>query len=94
MLLQSVIRLLKMSRDRKTVVPYPSISQIHLDRAVGLLMYTTDRKTEFRMGFDDFERKFRRLSRIWSVIQPMDLDYIDCTIPDRVIVKQKTGRRG
>ncbi len=88
LLLEKALKLLKMTQVTK-ILPYDSISQIHLDKAVGILVYTTDRGTEIRMGFEDFERKIRHLSRIWSDIWPMKLDYIDSSIPGKIIVKQK-----
>lgn len=92
MLLEKALHILKMTRDCK-ILPYRSISQIHLDRAVGLLVYTTDKGTEIRMGFNDFEIKFRRLSQIWPVIRSMELYSIDCTIPEKIIVQQKRSDR-
>lgn len=91
-LLQKALHLLKMTHDVK-ILPYRSISQIHLDRAVGLLVYTTHRGTEFRMGFTDFERKFQHLAKIWPVIQLMELCSIDCTIPGKIIIQQKRSDR-
>lgn len=88
MLLQKALQLLELTRHGK-ILPYGSISQIHVDRAIGLLVYTIDEGTEIRMGFDDFERKFQRLSQIWSVIGPMELSAIDCTVPGKIIVQQK-----
>lgn len=88
LLLEKAIHMLKMTRDGR-ILPDQSISQIHLDRAVGLLVYTAKKGTEIRMGFDDFERKFQRLSQIWPTIRPMKLRAIDCTIPGKIIVQQK-----
>jgi hypothetical protein len=88
MLLERALHLLKMTHNEK-ILPYRSISQIHLDRAVGLLVYTTDKGTEIRMGFDSFERKLQRLSKISSVIRSMELSSVDCTVPGRIIVQQK-----
>ena len=85
-LLQQALHLLQMTHKVK-ILPYASISQIHLDRAIGLLVYTTDRGTEFRMGFAGFEEKFQRLLKIWPVIKSMDLRSIDCTIPEKVFVQ-------
>lgn len=88
LLLEKALKLLKITQDTK-ILPYDSISQIHLDKAVGILVYTIDRGMEIRMGFEDFERKIRRLSKIWSIIRAMKLDYIDSSIPGKIIVKQK-----
>lgn len=91
-LLQTALRFLKLSQGNE-ILPYESISEITLDRAIGLLVYTADRKTEFRMGFDHFEEKLQRLSRIWPVIQSMEIASIDCTVPRKIIVN-KRGERG
>lgn len=88
LLLERALHLLKMTREAR-ILPYRSISQIHLDRALGLLVYTVDRGTEVRMGFEDFEEKLRRFSKIWFYVRSMELDYIDLSIPGKIIVKQK-----
>ncbi|NIS70730.1 MAG: FtsQ-type POTRA domain-containing protein [Proteobacteria bacterium] len=88
LLLEKALKLLKMTQAVK-IIPYRSISQIHLDRAVGVMVHTVDKGLEIRMGFDDFETKLQRLSKIWSEIGGMELDYIDSSIPGKVIVKQK-----
>jgi cell division protein FtsQ len=87
-LLQAALHLLELTRDVK-ILPYRSISQIHLDQAIGLLVYTKDRGVEFHLGFNDFEGKLQRLSQIWRMIQSPEPSRIDCTIPSRIIVQQK-----
>jgi cell division protein FtsQ len=92
LLLKKALQLLKMTQNHR-ILPYRSISQIHLDRALGLLVYTMKKGTEIRMGFGDFETKFQRISKIWSPVRQMDLAYIDVTIPGKIIVKQKRTNR-
>jgi len=87
-LVQAAIHLLEISR-RSPVLPYRSISQIHLDRAVGLLVYTMERGIEVRMGFGDFERKLSRLSRVWPTVRSMELCAVECSIPGKIIVQSK-----
>ena len=88
LLLRAALHLLEVSQGNATL-SYHSISQIHLDRAVGLLVYNTDKGTEFRLGFASFETKLERLSKIWPLIRSMELTSIDCTIPGRIIVQKK-----
>jgi cell division protein FtsQ len=87
-LLQKALDLLRMTHGAG-ILPYRSISQIHMDRAIGLLVYTIDRGTEIRMGFDGFEGKFQRLSKIWPAIRSMEPDIVDCNIPEKIIVQPK-----
>jgi cell division protein FtsQ len=87
-LLQTALHLLELTREVK-ILPYRSISQIHLDQAIGLLVITKDRGIKFHMGFNDFEGKFQRLSQIWRTIQSLEPSRIDCTIPNRIIVQPK-----
>ena len=88
LLLRAALHLLKVSQGN-AILSYPSISQIHLDRAVGLLVYKIDKGTEFSLGFASFETKLERLSKIWPLIRSMELASIDCTIPERIIVRKK-----
>jgi cell division protein FtsQ len=90
MLLQNALQLLRITR-RGTVLSYASLSQIHLDRAIGALAYTKDRRIELRMGFGDFRSKLQRLKRIWPLIRSMDVSVIDCSIPEKIIIR-KTGK--
>jgi cell division septal protein FtsQ len=87
-LLRATLHLLKASRSH-AILSYESISQIHLDKAVGLLVYTTAQGTEFRLGFGNFNRKLQRLSKIWPLIGSLRVSAVDCTIPGRIIVQKK-----
>lgn len=88
LLLRAALHLLEVSQGN-AILSYHSISQIHLDRAVGILVYKIDKGMEFRLGFANFETKLERLSRIWPLIRSMELRSIDCTIPGRIIVQKK-----
>ena len=87
-LLQTALHFLHLTRKVK-FIPYRSISHVHLDRAIGLIVYTKDQDVEFHMGFNDFEGKFKHLSQIWRMIQALEPSHIDCTIPNRIIAQQK-----
>jgi len=87
-LLRATLHLLKASRGHP-ILSYQSISQIDLDKAVGLLVYTTAQGTEFRLGFSNFERKLQRLSKIWPLVRSLRISTVDCTIPGRIIVQKK-----
>jgi cell division protein FtsQ len=87
-LLQGALHLLKVARGHP-IITYESISRIHLDKAVGLLVYTKAQGTEFRLGFSNFERKLQRLSKIWPLIRSLRISAVDCTVPGRIIVQKK-----
>lgn len=73
------------------VLSQTDISEIHLDKAFGLSIYTNDWAIEIKLGLDLYEAKWKRLERVWRYLRkgPLRPAYIDCNYEKRVIVKMK-----
>lgn len=65
------------------------VSELQVDPAEGLIMYTLVGGIPVRMGFGNFDTKLDRLEHIYSELEPrlLGLKYIDLNVTDRVIVK-------
>lgn len=67
------------------------ISEIHMDKAFGLSVYTNDGAIEIKLGLDLYEAKWKRLEKVWGHLRksPLKPAYIDCNYEKRVIVKMR-----
>ncbi len=73
------------------VLSQKDVSEIHMDKAFGISIYTKEGAIEIKLGFDHYEPKWKRLERVWrhlgeSSLKPL---YIDCNYEKRVIVKMR-----
>ncbi len=67
------------------------ISEIHMDKALGMNLYSNDGAIEIKLGLDHYEAKLRRLERVWRHLREKSLKpaYIDCNYEKGVIVKMR-----
>ncbi len=70
------------------------VSEVQIDPAAGLTLYTTSGGVPVRMGFGQFEHKLDRLEHLYAELRPRlpVLKYIDLNVVDRVIVKLEPRR--
>lgn len=76
---------------RGDVLSQKDISEIHLDKASGITIYTDDGAVEITLGFEGYEAKWKRLVKVWRHLrqQPLKPAYIDCNYEKRVIVRMR-----
>lgn len=69
------------------------VSELHIDREEGLIIYTYTGGVPIRMGSGNFTSKLDRLERIYRELEPRlsTLKHIDLNVTDRVIVKLDAG---
>lgn len=67
------------------------ISEIHIDKAFGISLYTNEGAIEIKLGLDHYGAKWKRLERVWRHLRkrPLKPAYIDCNYEKRVIVKMR-----
>ncbi len=67
------------------------ISEIHIDKAFGISLYTNEGAIEIKLGLDHYDVKWERLERVWRHLRkrPLKPAYIDCNYEKRVIVKMR-----
>jgi cell division septal protein FtsQ len=84
------LRLIRLMEGREGL-PQKNISEIHMDKAFGISIYTNDGAIEIKLGLDDYEAKWKRLERVWRHLRerPFKPAYIDCNYEKRVIVKMR-----
>jgi len=89
-LVSKALQLIRVIEGGETL-PQKDISEIHMDKAFGLSIYTNDGAIEIKLGHDLYEAKWKRLERVWRYLRkrPLKPVYIDCNYEKRVIVKMR-----
>ena len=84
------LRLIRLIEGRE-VLSQKEISEIHMDKAFGISIYTNNGAIEIKLGLDRYEAKWKRLERVWEHLRkrPLKPVYIDCNYEKRVIVKMR-----
>lgn len=75
--------------ENAEVLSKKDISEIHMDKALGINLFSNDGAIEIKLGLDHYEAKWRRLETVWRHLRetPLNPAYIDCNYEKRVIVK-------
>jgi cell division protein FtsQ len=81
---------LLMIAERGRNFPLHEMSEIHMDKTLGIKCFTRDEGVEVKIGWGDFEEKLRRLSPIWADLQKRGIApaSIDCSDLRRMVVKR------
>jgi cell division protein FtsQ len=70
--------------------PLEEISEIHMEKALGIHCFTKTEGVEVKMGWEDFGEKLGKLSLIWSDLRKRGFSAIsiDCSDLNRMVVKK------
>lgn len=86
----SVMEILRLGQEDGSVLPNRVIKRIHVDRDIGLTLYTRDQVKAVRLGYEDFASKYDRLRSIlyFLKVQPnfSDIDSIDLNNLNRIVI--------
>jgi cell division septal protein FtsQ len=76
--------------DQDKVPPLGEVSEIHMEKALGIHCFTKAEGVEVKLGWEDFGEKLKRLSVIWSDLRKRGCSAvsIDCSDLRRMVVKQ------
>ena len=87
---KAVMKVLWLGRQQGSVLPNRLISQIRVDRQIGLTLHAFDRIKTINLGYDDYDGKYHMLAKLFSYLkhQPSvsDFDHIDLNNLNRVVV--------
>ncbi len=88
-LITKALDLLRIVSQEK-LPPLEEISEIHMEKALGIHCFTKTEGVEVKMGWEDFGEKLRRLSLIWSDLRKRGFSAasIDCSDLKRMVVKK------
>jgi cell division septal protein FtsQ len=77
--------------DRGDVLSQKDISEIHVDKASGITIYTDHGAVGIILGFEGYEAKWKRLVKVWKHLrqEPLKPAYIDCNYEKWVIVRMR-----
>jgi cell division protein FtsQ len=81
---------LLMLAERGRNFPLHEMSEIHMDKTLGIKCFTRDEGVEVKIGWGDFEEKLKRLFPIWADLQKRGISpaSIDCSDLKRMVVKR------
>jgi len=87
---KAVMKVLRLGRKQGSILPNRSISQIRVDRQIGLTLHAFDRIKTINLGYDDYDGKYNMLAKLFSYLKHQqsvsDFDYIDLNNLNRVVV--------
>jgi len=87
---KAVMTVLGMGRNNHGILPNDKIKKIDVDREIGLTLFTTNRFTAVKIGYDDYGKKFQKLKTIQLYLETqrrfLHLDSIDLNNLNRIVV--------
>jgi cell division protein FtsQ len=87
---QAVMKVLRLGREQGSILPNRSISQIWVDKQIGITVHAFDRIKTINLGYDDYDGKYHMLAKLFSYLKHQqsvsDFDYIDLNNLNRVVV--------
>ena len=87
---EAVMKVLRLGGKQGSILPNQSISQIWVDRQIGLTLHAFDRIKTINLGYDDYDGKYNMLAKLFSYLKHQqsvsDFDYIDLNNLNRVVV--------
>ncbi|MCK5244919.1 MAG: cell division protein FtsQ/DivIB [Desulfobacteria bacterium] len=91
--LETVLAVTRLARAEGSILPFGSISAIHLDKEIGLTIYAFDSDTAIKLGFENYPEKFNRLREMMPYIESqqgmLHVKSVDLKDTRRVVVKQR-----
>ena len=87
---EAVMKVLRLGIKQGSILPNRSISQIWVDRQIGLTLHAFDRIKTINLGYDDYDGKYNMLAKLFSYLKHQqtvsDFDFIDLNNLNRVVV--------
>lgn len=92
--LEQVVEVVKQLR-RRTVFDITQVAQIYVDFERGLELFTVTHGVALRLGRDQFSSKLDMLERMYPELKSelRQIEYIDLTVPGKLIVKKLDENR-
>ncbi|MFO7709678.1 MAG: FtsQ-type POTRA domain-containing protein [Desulfobacterales bacterium] len=88
--MEAVMQVLALGREPHSALPVRQVHAIRVDRELGLTVTAFDEGAAVRLGYDNFQTKYRLLAELLAFFKAnppaVDFDRIDLTDVNRVIV--------
>lgn len=89
--MEAVVEVLKRSKSQNSVIAYNEIRKIHVDEVMGVTLFAWKEKRQIKMGFKQFEYKYKRLKQLLPHLRFnrkwRGFHTIDVNNPDRIVVQ-------
>ena len=87
---KAALAVLELGESKDAILPVFRINRIRVDSEMGVTVFAFRPETGIFLGYDDFETKYRRLSRVFDYLKQKNPDtkaaMIDVSDPQRVVV--------
>jgi cell division protein FtsQ len=91
---EAVMDVLQLGKRTESILPNRRIKKIHVDKEIGLTLYTPDQKTgrlkTIKLGYNDYPGKYKRLENLLLYIKEQhdfpSLESIDLKSSTRIVV--------
>jgi cell division protein FtsQ len=100
-LFNAVIQVLKLGIQPGSILPNSRVSNLEVDREMGITIYSLDQVKAVRIGYNNYKSKFDKLRRIllyvkkikgFSRLESVDLSNLNRIIVNPVITKTRTHK--
>ncbi|MBT8338533.1 MAG: FtsQ-type POTRA domain-containing protein [Desulfatitalea sp.] len=89
--LAAVMKVLRMSREPGAAISFSQIDCLYLDREMGVVLTLKQKKRQIKLGYDDYEAKYKRYSQLRRHLEHnrrwQNYKTVDLKDPDRVVVE-------
>lgn len=86
----AVMEVLTLGKETESVLPNRLIQKIHVDREIGITIYTYDMIKIIKLGYNDYPNKYKQLRNVLVHLKTRpdftDLDSIDLNNLNRIVV--------
>ena len=88
---QAIMEVLSMGKKLGAVLPNEKISEIHVDREVGVTLYASKSRMAIHLGYSDYPQKYARLKKVLSHLHRRKeysrVEFIDLNNKKRIVMK-------
>ena len=91
---ESVMDVLRLGQQSESILPNRSIKRIHVDKEIGLTLFTPDRKSGrvkvIKLGYHNYRNKYKRFENVSLYLKKQerfpDFEMIDLNSSDRIVI--------
>jgi cell division protein FtsQ len=87
----AVLKVIQVSKAKKSALPYDRIKEIHMDAEMGITLYVWDNRRTVKLGLDGYAAKYERIRQLLPYLRQdkrwRTFTAIDANNPDRIVVQ-------
>jgi cell division protein FtsQ len=87
----AVLKVIQVSKAKKSALPYDRIKEIHMDTEMGITLHVWDSRRTVKLGLDGYAAKYERIRQLLPYLRQdkrwRTFTAIDANNPDRIVVQ-------